>query len=340
MSELPKIVLQRLAEPGVAAEHPTPDLLTAFFEQTLADAEREKLLAHLAACGACREVLWQAVPEAETQPAVVSVAGASRWRIPAWRWVGAAAAVLVIASVGLFYRGGPGAAGVSPDGSRAVAERAASSRAAAVRAQVPMASAPAGANLQASNALKASNPQQGSAAKLDQETGRVQAAARSSSSDTLSAASGPAPASTARASAPAPASTTNAGVMIASGIMAPAMGKKKLAPPTRWMLSPAGALLRSTDAGQSWQAVPFAGNIVFQTVAVVGPRVWAGGKGGALYYSPDGGSQWTRLGPAATAPLNQDLRALTFTDGQHGSLTTADGETWSTSDSGQSWQKP
>ena len=118
------------------------------------------------------------------------------------------------------------------------------------------------------------------------------------------------------------------------------MGKKKLAPPTRWMLSPQGALLRSTDAGQSWQAVPFAGNVVFQTVAVVGPRVWAGGKGGALYYSPDGGSQWTRLGPAATAPLNQDLRALTFTDGQHGTLITADGQTWATSDSGHSWQKP
>ena len=338
MSELPKIVLQRLAEPG-AAEHPTPDLLAAFFEQSLADAEREKLLGHLSACGACREVLWQAVPEAETQPAAVSVSGKSRWRIPAWRWVGAAAAVLVISSVGLFYRGGPGAAGVSGGSSGAVAEKAASSPAAAVRAPVPLASAPAVA-LQASNAPKNSNTLHGSAAKLDQETDRVQAAARSRSSAALSAASGPPPASTAKDSGPAPASTANAGVMIASGIIAPAMGKKKLAPPTRWMLSPAGALLRSTDAGQSWQAVPFAGNIVFQTVAVVGPRVWAGGKGGALYYSPDGGSQWTRLGPAATAPLNQDLRALTFTDGQHGSLTTADGETWSTSDSGHSWQKP
>lgn len=338
MSELPKIVLQRLAMPGGAAEHPAPDLLAALVEQQLGEAERERLLGHLAACGECREVVWRAFPEAETQPAAVSVAGRVRWRMSAWRWAGAAAAVLVIASVGLLYRGGPGAAGISGGGS-AVAEKVASSGAAALRAPAPLPSAPA-ADLQASNTLKSSNTLPGSAAKLAPEADRARAAATSRSSATLSAASGSAPASEAKASGPTPASTANAGVMIASGIMAPAMGKKKLAPPTRWMLSPRGALLRSTDAGQSWQAVPFAGNVVFQTVAVVGPRVWAGGKGGALYYSPDGGSQWTRLGPAATAPLNQDLRALTFTDGQHGTLTTADGQTWATSDSGHSWQKP
>ncbi|HEU5335592.1 MAG TPA: YCF48-related protein [Terriglobales bacterium] len=338
MSELPKIVLQRLANPG-GGEHPTPDLLAAFFERQLGQAEREKLLAHLAACGECREVLWHAVPAAETQPAVVSVAGHVWWRIPGWRWAGAAAAVLVIASVGFFYRGGPGAAGMVGGGSGAVAEKSAPSSATAVRTPAPLPSPGAAADLRASNSPKDSNARQGSAAKLAPETDQAQAVARSSSSATLSGASGAAPASTAKISGPAPASTANAGVMIASGIMAPAMGKKKLAPPTRWMLSPAGALLRSTDAGQSWQAVPFVGDVVFQTVAVVGPRVWAGGKGGALYYSPDGGSQWTRLGPAAPAPLNQDIRALIFTDGQHGSLTTADGQTWATSDSGRSWQK-
>lgn len=343
MSELPKIVLQRLAAPP-AAEHPAPDLLAAFVEKRLAGSEREKLLAHLAVCGTCREVIWRATPEAETQSPVAGVAGTGAWRLPAWRWVGAAAAVLVIATVAVFYRGGPGAAGEKVASSAGVA---------AVHAPAPPPSAPAAADLQASNTVNSSNapkpshsPRASNAleasnnpANLIPPAGRVQAAARSRSSAGLNAASGAAPAPMAKTAEPAPASTAKAEVAIASGIMAPAMGKKKLAPPTRWMISPQGALLRSTDAGRSWQAVPFGGNIAFQTVAVVGSRVWAGGRGGALYYSPDGGSQWSRLGPAATAPLNQDVRALKFQDGQHGSLTTADGQTWTTSDSGQSWQK-
>lgn len=305
MSELPKIVLRRLAIPA-AGEHPTPDLLAAFVEQQLAGAERENLLAHLAACDQCRQVLWRTVPQPEAQPAAIKVAGAARWRIPAWRWVGAAAAVLVIATVALFYRGGPGAAG----------EKVASSVATSVRLPAPLPSTPAAADLQASN----------SGANVASEA-RQMAAPKPQSDRVLSA-----------ASAPAPAWTAKAGVVIASGIMAPAIGKKKLAPPTRWMLSPRGALLRSTDAGQSWQTVPFAGDVAFRTIAVVGSSVWAGGNGGVLDYSPDG-SQWTRLGPAATAPLNQDLHTLIFKDALHGTLTTASGQTWVTSDSGRSWQK-
>jgi photosystem II stability/assembly factor-like uncharacterized protein len=127
--------------------------------------------------------------------------------------------------------------------------------------------------------------------------------------------------------------------MIASNIPARSIGKKKLAPPTRWMLSPEGALLRSTDAGKNWQTVPFTSVVVFRAIAVVGPKVWVGGQGGALYYSPDDGNQWTRLLPAAGVILNDDISKLAFHDALHGSLTTAAGQTWTTSDGGHSWQK-
>ena len=128
--------------------------------------------------------------------------------------------------------------------------------------------------------------------------------------------------------------------MIASNVPVRAMGKKKLAPPTRWMLSPEGALLRSTDVGKNWQTVPFSGSVIFHAVAVVGTNVWVGGQAGALYYSPDDGSQWQRLSPSADdAALAQDITALTFSDAQHGSLTTAGGQTWTTSDGGLTWQK-
>ncbi|HKC72050.1 MAG TPA: YCF48-related protein, partial [Terriglobales bacterium] len=139
----------------------------------------------------------------------------------------------------------------------------------------------------------------------------------------------------------APASAAQAGgVMIASNMSARAEGKKKLAPPTRWMLSKDGNLLRSTDAGKNWQSVPFAGNATFRAIAVIGPNVWVGGQGGALYYSPDDGNQWQSLTPSANgAALAEDITGLTFGDAQHGSLTTAGGQTWTTSDGGRSWQK-
>lgn len=183
------------------------------------------------------------------------------------------------------------------------------------------------------------------------QMGGVDALAKSSDEIALkdeeraSAAPAPAPlASAANAGSAAktvPASTAVAGVMIASNINARDIGKKKLAPPTRWMLSPHGALLRSTDSGNNWQTVPFAGNTVFHAVAVVGPNVWVGGQGGALYYSSDDGTRWQRLTPSAddAAALAQDITALTFSDAQHGSLTTSAGQTWTTSDGGRSWQK-
>ena len=68
--------------------------------------------------------------------------------------------------------------------------------------------------------------------------------------------------------------------------------------PTRWSISSDGAtLLRSTDGGGSWNPVNVANNVVFRTVAALGPEVWAGGKAGTLYHSSDLGAHWTQVKP-------------------------------------------
>jgi hypothetical protein len=64
MPEVPKIVTERL-KVGVAGSHPDPDVLTAFAEQALSAQEREGVLAHLAACADCREILALALPAQE-----------------------------------------------------------------------------------------------------------------------------------------------------------------------------------------------------------------------------------------------------------------------------------
>ncbi|HEV2114645.1 MAG TPA: YCF48-related protein [Terriglobales bacterium] len=368
MSELPKIVLQRLRASAVQGEHPSADLLAAFAEQGLAGAEREKLLAHLAACEQCREVVWFAMPEGEAEKQVVVSAASGRWFwSSAWRWAGIAAGIVVIAGVAMLFRGGPGPAGEKvasvPQPPPAALKRdtqafdakqvPAPSREVNLDAENALPKTATGERLQAKDMRRKAMPLSGepvTANKITAQSTQAKLADDSSSSTAALAASAPAPVSpvASKPNAPAPfaaktappASAAEPGVTIASDIPARALGKKKLAPPTRWMLSADGTLMRSTDAGKNWQGLPFENNIIFHAVAVIGPRVWVGGQGGALYYSSDDGSRWQSLAPSvAGVALSEDITSLAFQDPLHGSLTTAGGQTWTTSDGGHSWQK-
>lgn len=108
----------------------------------------------------------------------------------------------------------------------------------------------------------------------------------------------------------------------------------------RWTLSSDGTMLmRSYDAGRSWQTVAVAGNVVFRSLAALGSEVWAGGVGGTLYHSSDAGQHWAQVKPTANGKLlTSDILHVEFTDAQHGKLSTASGETWTTDDGGQNWQ--
>jgi photosynthesis system II assembly factor YCF48-like protein/putative zinc finger protein len=367
VSELPKFAALRLRASDPPGEHPSADLLAAFAEQVLAGEEREKLLAHLAACDNCRAVVWCAMPESEAaQPVVLGVPSRGWSWSSAWRWASVAAGIVVLAGVATLFRGGPGPAGQRVASARkapAVTEKRdaqvafdkeaapAPSSEARLDARNISPKAVTGARLQAKDMKQKAAPvsresrfanevaAEGTLAKSTEEVAPSNAAP-SAPSPFPAPPSANAVSNATLAAKTAPASTAQANVVVASNIPARAEGKKKLAPPTRWMLSTDGVLLRSTDAGKNWQAVPFEGNAIFRALAVVGPRVWVGGRGGALYYSADDGSQWQRLTPSADgATLIQDITALTFSDAQHGDLSTAGGQTWTTSDGGSSWQK-
>src|SRR5215469_9907249 len=97
MTELSEIVRERLKAAGPAGNHPDPDVLTAFAEQSLPARERTSVLEHVSRCTDCREVLALATPAREAAAAQVVWSGPSRgWlRWPALRW-GAAAACFVV----------------------------------------------------------------------------------------------------------------------------------------------------------------------------------------------------------------------------------------------------
>ena len=116
--------------------------------------------------------------------------------------------------------------------------------------------------------------------------------------------------------------------------------QKTLTLAPRWTLSPDGVLERSMDSGRTWETISVPATSALRALAAVGPDIWVGGAAGALYHSSDMGRHWVAITPAADGKsLTADIIGVTFTDAAHGKLTTANDETWTTSDAGQSWQK-
>jgi hypothetical protein len=104
MPELPNLLRQRLAatKNGETQTHPDADTLTAYMEQSLPPAESKTVVAHLAVCEPCREVvaLSQALMVQPDTQTVLTPAPVSRWRrlfAPAFSAAAAVAGMAVIA---------------------------------------------------------------------------------------------------------------------------------------------------------------------------------------------------------------------------------------------------
>ena len=117
--------------------------------------------------------------------------------------------------------------------------------------------------------------------------------------------------------------------------------KAPAAPVANWELSPKGGVQRSFDSGKTWQSVTVGGNGAgFRAVFSSGAQVWVGGTAGALYHSADSGLTWTKIVPAiAGQKLQSDIGRIEFSDLQTGAVTAANGETWLTTDGGQTWRR-
>jgi hypothetical protein len=119
-----------------------------------------------------------------------------------------------------------------------------------------------------------------------------------------------------------------------------AKASRSATPAPQWTLSAEGAVQRSLDLGKSWQKVTGLGGTTFRALCAVGTHVWAGGNAGMLYHSVDSGQSWTRVEPVmADRKLTADVTHIEFSDPANGSVSTVNGEVWSTSDGGQNWRR-
>ncbi|HKU27104.1 MAG TPA: hypothetical protein VJQ54_16635 [Candidatus Sulfotelmatobacter sp.] len=106
MLEIPKIVRERLQSTDLASDsHPDPNVLTAFAEKLLSQAERTTVLGHLSRCRDCREILALALPASEPVQIAVRKTSAGWLAWPSIRWAFATAALVVAGAIGFLVYG-------------------------------------------------------------------------------------------------------------------------------------------------------------------------------------------------------------------------------------------
>lgn len=379
MANLPKIAMHRLRQQNAAGDHPDPNLISAFVENSLPVEVRAQILGHIAHCDDCRDVVFLSNPDqAAALPA--PVATPSAWLTwPVLRWGAAVAAIVVVAAAVALHqqsrRGYLLPRAVQMTDAPIAKEKAASTPLVEEKREI----AKVATNAPPPAAMKkdvAPNAEHKLPEQLEKQTARVAASpmpAQNSGAvggmvaperrdeldkSTTIEVAGEAPAAgsapvagdqivpgRAKDAASEPSAKvagTGGGVSAMTASGGP-QRRAALPPPVvapRWTLTSDGTLQRSLDFGRSWQTIPVASQTTFRALAASGKDIWVGGTKGALYHSTDAGNSWIPVQPmAAGQALADDIIGVEFPDSLHGQLTTSGKETWTTEDGGQTWHK-
>jgi hypothetical protein len=106
-----------------------------------------------------------------------------------------------------------------------------------------------------------------------------------------------------------------------------------------WSISPKGQVQRSDGREKGWEEVRVDDAVTFRVIAATGREVWAGGCGGALYHSSDGGVNWKLVSlNSGGSTVTETIVGIQLRDPQHLMVSTASGQQWVTADGGQHWQ--
>jgi Photosynthesis system II assembly factor YCF48 len=343
--QLPGVLKARMAEQG-GRECLDAETLAAWADAALDGREREDAEAHAANCARCQTLLAAMV---RTLPAPGDAIASSVKTRALW-WM---AAFVPIAAAVLVWFAVPNRAPVQQSQSvDAIAEPAAPaaepSPRAAVRAPAPVA-AEDEARTQAA-AKDTAPPPSASAKELDaatadrplrdQKTLAAPAEANSVAEDRAAAGTSAAAPASASAAPATPASANLRRETFSASTSQPAFASPDAVivssnPSTRFRLLTGGGVQRSADGGATWRIEVTGATETLIGGASPSPSVcWLIGRSGIVLLSIDGRT-WRRV----ASPAAVDLRAITATDHENATVTTADGRSFVTTDGGQTWTR-
>jgi hypothetical protein len=284
MEDFAKLLAARLAAQGTeAGAHPDADLLTAFAETRLRVSERKQVVAHLMACAQCREVVALVLGSASAAPA----AKQSRLGWLDLRWAAALAAACV---VGLVVWNP-----ADERRAKAVAQQVSQVQSAPKVETVPV------EKEQGAVAVLRPKEKRAAVAKAAVVPNPTPAAIAFSAPevvDEIPKADQAVPARDAgmgfavpQASPPVQGMAVRGKVRMFASAIAGSVHRQSL-----WNIAPSdGEVQRSDDGGKTWVPVPVEGGAHFLALSVAGNDIWAGGEGGALFHSIDGGAHWAEV---------------------------------------------
>ena len=104
----------------------------------------------------------------------------------------------------------------------------------------------------------------------------------------------------------------------------------------QWRIGPDGHLERSGAEPMDSRACRPTGHV--SRSGGQGNDVWAGGNGGALFHSPDGGEHWSKVSLTGNSNVETGaIISIRFDDPQHEVVTSDSGTRWATTDGGLTW---
>lgn len=331
-------LLQELARDQLHGSHPDSDQIAAFGEGALLPREREELLAHMAVCAECREVLSMAAgaePVAKLKAFIVPLPAhqiTKTW-LP---WASIAAGVLAAVSGGLIYHQNalnrkPIAVALNEPApvqsttmqqSQLESAKKSGERPAAKEETHPSSRQ----STQAAEPLREDRSQPGMQTYLGQQN----------SIQNQNAGAGQVAMYEHQAPRQAASSTSAAFANVAAASpMSNAFAAVSARP--HWRINSAGQPERSFG-GDVWQAVlPDEGSKML-VVSVFGGQVWVGGENSRLYRSTDNGNTWNLVALPTKGGSEHVILHIHFLTPQAGTVESEDGTQWATSDAGITWK--
>jgi Putative zinc-finger len=342
-------LLQELARSQRAGAHLDADLLAAFGEDALLPRERQEVLAHLAACAECREVLSlanAARPEeaAEVNPQIMPRPARPLW----WGWLPWAATAVVILAIGgtlLLHRRGPVETATIAAPPPLPSPTLSSSAADQLQVVTPAVPAPQrkpskatqitprparvakNSNEEIVNATQNSMAEKGDLSS-SAPTAQTSGVANSSVQKVMIA---PAPAQ----SFVLPQSSSRALLGSASRASANAVASHSLR--AHWRINDNGQVERSYG-NDAWSEVLDGGSSKLRVVSVLDHEVWAGGESLLVYRSVDNGATWSAVKLPEKQSSKSAITHILFQTPLEGTIEADDGSSWVTTDGGITWK--